>query len=182
MLILKYCEKKTIFYDWKAAQANRVYDLKVAQANRAKLLIACAFIVELKSFRRQSSASFRLFLPNSFGNRHVCLTWFYLDIWNTQVQITLYISCHYFCCAGPARLKVRARKVCHVGWFIVELWFTFSLRPKKSVVFYFKKSCLIIRLIQIFYINIIYFVMTYFIIRDNLITIYLFYNLHKIFK
>jgi hypothetical protein len=33
-----------------------------------------------------------------------------------------------------------------------------------------------------FFINIIYFVMTYFIIRDTLIMIYLFYNLHKIFK
>ena len=54
--------------------------------------------------------------------------------------------------------------------------------PKKSVVFYFQTSCLIIRLIQIFYINIIYFVMTYFIIKDTLIIIYLFYNLHKNFE
>jgi hypothetical protein len=43
-------------------------------------------------------------------------------------------------------------------------------------------SGLTIRLIQIFYINIIYFVMTYFIIRDTLIIIYLFYNLYKIFE
>jgi hypothetical protein len=33
-----------------------------------------------------------------------------------------------------------------------------------------------------FFINIIYFVMTYFIIRDPLIMIYLFYNLHRIFE
>jgi hypothetical protein len=33
-----------------------------------------------------------------------------------------------------------------------------------------------------FCINIIYFVMTYFIIRDILIMIYLFYNLHKKFE
>jgi hypothetical protein len=35
---------------------------------------------------------------------------------------------------------------------------------------------------SIFFINIIYFVMTYFIIRDPLIIIYLFYNLYKIFE
>jgi hypothetical protein len=58
----------------------------------------------------------------------------------------------------------------------------YSLRLKKSVVLEFQTYCLIIRLIQIFCINIIYFVMTYFIIRDTLIMIYLFYNLHKIFK
>jgi len=33
-----------------------------------------------------------------------------------------------------------------------------------------------------FYMNIIYFVKTYFIIRDTLVMIYLFYNLHKIFE
>ena len=33
-----------------------------------------------------------------------------------------------------------------------------------------------------FYINIIYFIMTYFIIKDILILIYLFYNLYKIFE
>jgi hypothetical protein len=59
---------------------------------------------------------------------------------------------------------------------------TYSLRPKKSVVLEFQTSCLTIRLIQIFFINIIYFVITYFIIRDPLIIIYLFYNLHIIFE
>ena len=58
----------------------------------------------------------------------------------------------------------------------------YSLRSEKSVVFYFQTFCLTIRLIQIFCINIIYFVMTYFIIRDTLIIIYLFYNLHKNFE
>ena len=38
------------------------------------------------------------------------------------------------------------------------------------------------RLIQNFYINIIYFVKTYFIIRDTLLMISLFYNLYKIFE
>jgi len=46
----------------------------------------------------------------------------------------------------------------------------------------FQTSCLTIHLIQIFCINILYFVMTYFIIRDTLIIIYLFYNLHKFFE
>jgi hypothetical protein len=54
----------------------------------------------------------------------------------------------------------------------------YSLRPKKSVVLEFQTSYLTICLI----INIIYFVMTYFIIRYTLIIIYLFYNLHKIFE
>jgi hypothetical protein len=58
----------------------------------------------------------------------------------------------------------------------------YSLHPKKSVVLEFQISCLTIRLIQNFFINIIYFVMTYFIIRDPLIMIYLFYNLYKIFE
>ena len=61
----------------------------------------------------------------------------------------------------------------------------YSVRPKISDVFYFQISCLTIRLIQnfkIFIINIIYFVKTYFIIRDILIIICLFYNLHKNFK
>jgi len=58
----------------------------------------------------------------------------------------------------------------------------YSIRPKKSVVLEFQAFCLIIRLIQNFYINIIYFVKTYFIIRDTLLMIYLFYNLYKIFE
>jgi len=58
----------------------------------------------------------------------------------------------------------------------------YSLRPKKSVVLEFQTSYLIIRLIQIFYINIIYFVKIYFIIRDTLPMTNLFYNLHKIFE
>ena len=58
----------------------------------------------------------------------------------------------------------------------------YSLRHKKSVVLEFQTSYLIIRLIQNFYINIIYFVKTYFIIRDTLLMIYLFYNLHNIFE
>jgi len=58
----------------------------------------------------------------------------------------------------------------------------YSLRPKKSVVLEFQTSYFIIRLIQIFYINIIYFVKTYFIIRDTLLIINLFCNLHKIFE
>jgi hypothetical protein len=58
----------------------------------------------------------------------------------------------------------------------------YSLRLKKSVVFYLQTSCLIIRLIQFFLINIIYFVITYFIIRYILIMIYLFYNLYKNFE
>ena len=41
---------------------------------------------------------------------------------------------------------------------------------------------LIVHLIQIFYINIIYFVMTYFVIRDTLIMTYLFYYLRKTFE
>jgi len=53
---------------------------------------------------------------------------------------------------------------------------------QKSVVLEFQTFYLIIRLIQNFYINIIYFVKIYFIIRDTLLIIYLFYNLHKIFK
>ena len=57
---------------------------------------------------------------------------------------------------------------------------TYSLLPKKSVFIYFQISCLAICLIQIFCINIIDFVMTYFIIRDILIMIYLFSNLQKI--
>ena len=55
----------------------------------------------------------------------------------------------------------------------------YSLRLKKSVVLEFQTSCLIIRLIQNFYINIIYFVKTYFIIRDILLMISLFYNYIK---
>jgi len=55
----------------------------------------------------------------------------------------------------------------------------YSLRLKKSVVLEFQTSCLIIRLIQNFYINIIYFVKTYFIIKDILLMIYLFYNYIK---
>jgi len=58
----------------------------------------------------------------------------------------------------------------------------YSLRHKKSVVLEFQTSYLIIRLIQNFYINIIYFVKIYFIIRDTLLMIYLFYNLHNIFE
>ena len=45
-----------------------------------------------------------------------------------------------------------------------------------------QKEYRFICLIQKFYINIIYFVKTYFIIRDTLLMIYLFYNLHKIFE
>jgi len=59
---------------------------------------------------------------------------------------------------------------------------SYSPRPKKSVVLEFQTSYLIIRLIQFFYINIIYFVKTYFIIRDTLLMINLFCNLHKIFE
>jgi hypothetical protein len=51
-----------------------------------------------------------------------------------------------------------------------------------GVVLGFQISCLTVRLIQNFSINIIYFVMTYFIIRDTSMMIYLFYNLHKIFE
>jgi len=58
----------------------------------------------------------------------------------------------------------------------------YSLHPKKSVVLEFQTSYLTIRLIQNFYINIIYFVKTYFIIRDILLMINLFCNLHKIFE
>jgi hypothetical protein len=43
-------------------------------------------------------------------------------------------------------------------------------------------SYLTVRLIQNFCINIIYFFMTYFIIRDILILFYLFYNLQKKIK
>ena len=50
-----------------------------------------------------------------------------------------------------------------------------SFRPKISDAFYFQISYLTIHFIH-FFINIIYFVMTYFIIRDTLIMIYLFYN------
>ena len=64
----------------------------------------------------------------------------------------------------------------------MNLDIVYSLRSKKSVVSEFETSCLIIRLIQNFYINVIYFVKTYFIIRDTLLLIYLFYSLHKIFK
>jgi len=58
----------------------------------------------------------------------------------------------------------------------------YSLRSKKSVVLEFQTSYLIICLIQNFYINIIYFAKTYFIIRDTLLMIYLFYNFYKIFE
>ena len=44
----------------------------------------------------------------------------------------------------------------------------------ENIVFYFQTSCLTVHLIQKIYINNIYFVMTYFIIRDTLIMIYLF--------
>jgi len=56
------------------------------------------------------------------------------------------------------------------------------MHPKKSVVLEFQTSYLTIRLIQNFYITNIYFVKTYFIIRDTLPMINLFYNLHKIFE
>jgi len=64
----------------------------------------------------------------------------------------------------------------------LEGFYPYSLRPKKSVVLEFQTSYLTIRLIQNFYINIIYFVKTYFIIRDILLVINLFYNLHKNFE
>jgi hypothetical protein len=54
---------------------------------------------------------------------------------------------------------------------------TYSLRPIENDVSDSVLSCLTVRLIQNVYINIIYFVMTYFIIRDTLIIMYLFYNL-----
>jgi hypothetical protein len=56
-----------------------------------------------------------------------------------------------------------------------------SLRPRKSDVLGFQTSYLTICFIQKILINIIYFVITYFIIRDTSIMIYLFYNLHKFF-
>ena len=69
---------------------------------------------------------------------------------------------------------------------ILESFFfssSYVLPPsQKSVVLEFQTSYLTIRLIQNFYINIIYFVKTYFIIRDTLPMINLFYNLHKIFE
>ena len=59
---------------------------------------------------------------------------------------------------------------------------SYSLRLKKNVVFKFQTSYLTICFIQNFYINFIYFVKTYFIIRYTLPMINLFYNLHKIFE
>jgi hypothetical protein len=53
------------------------------------------------------------------------------------------------------------------------------LRPKINVIFYFKISCLTIRLIQIISTNITYFAITYSIIRDTLIRTYLSYYLYK---
>jgi hypothetical protein len=55
----------------------------------------------------------------------------------------------------------------------------YSLRPIKSDVLDSVSSYLIVRLIQKFCININYFAMTYFIIRNTLTIIYLFYNLQK---
>jgi hypothetical protein len=53
----------------------------------------------------------------------------------------------------------------------------------ESVIFYlFSTSCLTAHLIQNFCINAIDFIITYFIIRDTLIIIYLFYYLHKNFE
>ena len=50
----------------------------------------------------------------------------------------------------------------------------YSLRLKKTIVVDSQTSCLIIHLIRTFCINIVYFDMTYLIIRDTLIMIYLF--------
>jgi len=50
----------------------------------------------------------------------------------------------------------------------------YSLRLKKTVVVDFQTSCLTICFIKTFYINIIYFDMTYLIIRGTLIMFYLF--------
>jgi len=69
-----------------------------------------------------------------------------------------------------------------VGYKFLCTMYVYSFHSKKSVVLEFQTSYLIIRLIQKFYINIIYFVKTYFIIRDTLLMIYLFYNLYKIFE
>jgi hypothetical protein len=76
-------------------------------------------------------------------------------------------------CLAPYR-NVRAIKTCH-------LQHAYYILSKKSIVLEFQTSCLIIRFIPNFYINIIYFVKIYFIIKDILLIIYLFYNLHKIF-
>jgi hypothetical protein len=57
-----------------------------------------------------------------------------------------------------------------------------KISTPSSVVLEFQTFYLTIRLIQNFYINIIYFVKTYFIIRDTLSIINLFYNLHKFFE
>ena len=55
----------------------------------------------------------------------------------------------------------------------------YSLRPTNNCIFYFYGSCLIFRLIQKNLINIIYFFMTYCIVRYIFIMICLFYYLHK---
>jgi len=60
-------------------------------------------------------------------------------------------------------------------------WRTARAHITFILVFYLT-SCLTVCFIQNFYINIIYFVMIYFIIRDTLIMIDLFYYLHKKFE
>jgi hypothetical protein len=57
----------------------------------------------------------------------------------------------------------------------MQLWYAYySIHLKKTIDVDFQTSYLIIRLIRTFCINIIYFDMTYLIIRDTLIMIYLF--------
>jgi hypothetical protein len=69
----------------------------------------------------------------------------------------------------------------HIGVTLND-FLVYSLYPKKVSFFTFRHLFWLSVLFKIFCINIIYFVMTYFIISDTLIMVYLFYNLHKIFE
>jgi hypothetical protein len=71
-------------------------------------------------------------------------------------------------CAQRVRKNVAA---CDADSIVSEAVYSCSLRGIESVVLDFVPSYLTVRLIQNFYINIIYFIMTYFIIKDTLIII-----------